>query len=105
MTKIFLAFLSAFLLVSCSKNSGVPDVDIHGEIVEVKPAGISNGFHFSASYARMINVNGKKMELLEFLSTYCVGKAREETETCSRGARIAAIDMSNGPVEKLPPGL
>jgi hypothetical protein len=106
--KLYLVILLPLLMALTAwagnvDKDGVPKVDIHGEIVVVKPAGISNGFHFPAQRVRMISINGKKIPLKEFLLTYCPGKS--QNETCARGSSIQGIDFASGPVEKLPKGL
>ena len=82
---------------------GVPKVDVHGNIVVVKPASTSNGFRVPAQRARMISVDGKDISLQEFLQTFCQGKLANET--CVRANKIRGIDSSSGPKEQLPKGL
>lgn len=93
---------SAFAAPQLDKD-GVPVVDIHGTIVEVRAATVKNGWHLPAERQRRIKVGDREMRLHEFLLTYCQGKI--QNETCARGSAIDRIDSSSGPKATLPKGL
>lgn len=83
------------LLLPCAAYAGVPDVDVYGKIVELKPARMeANGFRYPAVRVRMIDVNGKQMPLSAFLKTYCLG---ESVKTCEKARQIYILDSSSGP--------
>ena len=83
------------LLLPCAALADVPDVDLHGKIVEVKPARMeSNGFRYPAERVRMIYVNGKQMTLLTFIKTYCLG---DSGATCKKARQLSLIETGRGP--------
>lgn len=95
--------LAAPSFAETSKDKdGVPQVNLHGTIVTVKPASNTGTFRTNESRTRMIDVNGEKISLMEFLRTYCLGL--DNNRTCARAKQIALIDIGSGPKE-LPRGL
>lgn len=100
---ILVTITTSVFAVSTSRDAdGVPNVDIHGTVVVVKPATVSGGFRRPEQKVRFIDVGENRMPIKEFFLTYCMGK--KTNETCARAQRIITIDMSSGP-GKLPNGL
>lgn len=84
-------------------SDGVPQVNLHGRIVETQPASVVSGIKLEAQRQRLVAVDGKEMPLLEFIKTYCQGK--RSNATCGRALAIRRIDNISGPTEGLPKGL
>lgn len=84
-------------------SDGVPQVNLHGRIVETQPASVVSGMKLDAQRQRRVAVDGKEMPLLEFIQTYCQGK--RSNATCGRALAIRRIDNISGPTEVLPKGL
>ena len=103
---IFVTTSTFALAAPVLDKDGVPVVDIHGTIVKSTDAtaiAAAKQLGLSAPGTRMIAVDEKRMQLQEFLLTYCQGKA--QNETCVRGKKIERIDSFSGPKEQLPKGL
>ena len=86
-------------------KDGVPKVDLHGTIVNVEaPNGKDRSERWlPPAQIRIIDVGGNKMQMSQFLQTYC--QAKIGNETCARASKIAQLDVVSGPRKELPPGL
>lgn len=86
-------------------KDGVPKVDLHGTIITVEMPNekARREYGLPPVQRRMIDVDGNKMPLTQFMLTYCQGKIGNET--CARASTIAGLDSASGPKKVLPAGL
>lgn len=110
------AIACLMVLTGCGESDidkdGVPKIDLHGRAVVVKVKAltpIGSPTIYQDREKRVVTVQGKDMDLYEFINTYCPGKMA--TPTCSRAIHIAEIDSlgmgvrGDGKLRPLPPGL